>query len=146
MSKTKPSLLKTLIIYYGVIQFIHLFALIYSAWLYRYRGTLSELAPSPSGGWSIQATYFLIGLGAIDALVAILSIGFTVGYLYNASWSISLGRTCLTASLFSALIFALGTVPTGAWNQNPLPYLIMVVLFMPVFALFLLLPNWKQYN
>lgn len=136
--------MKILIFYYGLIQFAHLIALIISAWQYHAQGTLSMLAPPPSGGWSQQATFFLIGLGAADALVALISVAFTVGYTFKISGTISLGRICLTASLFSALIFTLGTLPTGAWGENPLPYISMVILFTPVIALFFLLPDWIQ--
>lgn len=54
-----------------------------------------------------------------------------------------LAAACVPAFVTSALAFAGGTLPSGAWAAHPIAYLSLVLVFLPVAVLWLtyLLPG-----
>ncbi len=128
-----------LILYYGLLQFLHLLTLARAGLLILGGNPAPFPILPPPGGWSPQAMAFLYGLAGTDV------IGILLGILFAAHWVVKgrrlprLGRLSLTIFITGALVFAAGTFPAGAWRAHPVAYGVMVVLFAPAVALFLLL-------
>ncbi len=131
--------LRSLIIYYGVLQILHLVVLGFGLLVYLWTGTFGFPAPPPVDGWSRQATFFLIGNGVIDAIIAAAALISVDSFLKDRVWAIPLGLICVTASLVSGAFFVLGTAMSGAWVIHPLNYFGLVLVFTPVLFLFVLL-------
>jgi hypothetical protein len=134
--------ISSMIAYYGLIQAAHIIALSRSYILFRQSGEITFLAQPPPGGWSAQAAHFLIGLGAIDAVNAILAWVFVYGYFTQARWWPRLGTTTLTVSVVSALVYGYGTAASGGWRGHMGEYLILVILFLPVAVLAIIFGIW----
>jgi len=126
---------KLLVAWFGIVQTLHFLALGRAAAIYSRTSTLPFPALPPANGWSAQAEYFLTGNGIIDAANIILSLVFVYGYFKAKSWAPKTGLISLTVLLYSALIFAFGTVNAGAWSANPLAYWSMAILYLPIFLL-----------
>jgi len=124
-----------LVAWFGSVQVLHFLALVRAMIIYSRTATLPFPALPPDDGWSIQAEYFLIGNGIIDAMNIVLSLVFVYGYFKSKSWSPKVGLISLTVLLYSALIFAYGTINAGAWSAYPLAYWSMAVLYAPIFLL-----------
>ena len=135
-------LARVLVGYYGFIQALHLVGIGRATVVLEATGEMSFPAPPPAGGWSEQAINFFVGVGAIDALNAILALVFVYGFFKRARWRGWLGTLTLTVAAYSALLFAFATIPTGAWTVRPVEYLIIVVAFAPVLALMLAFGYW----
>jgi hypothetical protein len=144
MDLRKPDslLARVLVAYYGFIQALHLVLLARAAFILWRGGPFPFPAPPPSGGWSDQARYFLLGTGVMDALTIVLVLVFVSAYFLRASWSMWLGIVTLATFNTSAALFGLGTLPSGAWGEHPVAYLGMVVAFLPILLLFVLFNYW----
>jgi len=132
----KSVLLNILVFYYGIIQTVHFGALIYSSILLQKNGELSLLAQPPQGGWSVQATHFLMATGIVDAVNVLLTFIFLYAFFLNKKMWFWLGSFVTTVSLLSALIYGYGTFHSGAWAQHPNEYILLLILFIPIFLLF----------
>ena len=86
MKNQNPPFTITLISYYGLIQAAHIVALVRSHALFMQSGEITFLAQPPPGGCAAQVQYFLIGLGAIEFVTAILALAFVYGYLNDLSY------------------------------------------------------------
>ncbi|MFP3854466.1 MAG: hypothetical protein ACLFWD_09260 [Anaerolineales bacterium] len=137
MEKQRMSLLRLLVGYYGILQIVHFCALALESLRWQQTGVPRILAPPPAGGWSQQARWLLVGTGVADAIVIPFSVLFAWGWIKGKAWSGWLGALTLGSSAFSAVIFGVGTFPTGAWSQN-IAYWIEAVLFAPVGFLLIL--------
>jgi len=130
--------MKLLVAWYGLVQTAHIIVIVRALIILLVSGSLSFPALPPAGGWSAQAQHFLIATGAIDAVNAVLSLIFVRGYFTRARWARWLGTMNLTASIYSALLFAYGTIASGAWaGGNLVGYLAMTIVFVPVIILFI---------
>jgi hypothetical protein len=105
-------------------------------------GTLGFPAAPPPGGWNAQVMPFLIGTAVLDALNVLLAWTFVYGYWTRAPWRWWVGGTTLAATLYSAIVFAIGTSASGAWQHRPAGYLAMALVALPVFALAALYATW----
>ncbi|MGD8865781.1 MAG: hypothetical protein PVI81_09325 [Anaerolineales bacterium] len=147
MNKAENRLEKLLVSYYGLLQIGHIIGLIISgAWWLR-NGELGALAMPPQGGWEQQTIHFLVATGMFDLLIAVCAIFFVYQYRRGRKTSDILGSIALTGSLYSAVIYAYGTIRSGAWSEHLLAYGVISVLFAPMVALaFLFLARriWKQ--
>jgi len=132
-------MLRLLIIYYGVLQSVHLLALLRAGYLFNRLNRMPFPAPPPPGGWAPQAVPFLIGMGLVDAVAIILALVFVYLWITSRQAPIRLGLISLTIAGASAAIFAIGTFASGAWAAHPLAYGVMVILFAPLLPLFVLL-------
>lgn len=128
--------LRTIIGYYGVLQLTHLGALARASMIYLQTDTLPFPASPPAGGWSLQVLPFLFGLGAVDVVAILLGITFAARMLIWDRDARSLGLLSLTVAFSSAVVFAVGTILTGAWAAHPFEYGLMVVLFAPLLPLY----------
>ena len=133
---------KFLVAYFGLVQIAHLVALAWAAVLLILTGRIPFPAPPPPGGWSPQARHFLIGLGVADAVTALLAVAFVFGYFSSANWCVWLGMLTLTSAVCSAVVFAYGTIASGAWACHPVEYLSLAIAFTPVAVLFVLFNVW----
>ena len=131
--------IKGLTAYYGLLQLTHFSLLTWGGFMILRTGKLIFLALPPLEGWSPQVTPFLMGLGLADAIAAGMGIYFAFQALVKKCWYINLGLISISIALASALVFLVGTISAGAWYQNPIEYLGMVVLFLPVPLLYFIL-------
>ena len=125
--------------YYGLLQVVHLFVLAYGLNVYIQSGTIGFPAPPPRPGWTEQAEAFLLGNGALDAIIGVAAILFVIGFFKQQEWNQALGLVCVAASLCSGGFFVVGTILSGAWATHPAKYAGLVLVFTPVAWLFILL-------
>ncbi|MGA9531693.1 MAG: hypothetical protein WBR18_03160 [Anaerolineales bacterium] len=104
-------------------------------------GELGVLAPAPTGGWPAATVAALILLGALDAVIAPVSLVFVWGWFRRANWSGWLGSAVLATVMLSAIAFAAVTVPSGVWRLQP-AYTIEAILFAPIAVLVILYFRW----
>ena len=142
MRSPDGTLAKILVAYYGLVQVLHLIAIGRATVVLQMSGELTFPAPPPAGGWSEQAINFFVGVGAIDALNAVIALVFVYGFLRRARWRGWLGTLSLAIVAYSALLFAFATIPTGAWTHRPVEYLVIVVAFAPVLVLMVTFGYW----
>lgn len=134
----KNRFITILIIYYGVLQLTHLISLIRAGFILISEGRVTFPASPPPQGWSNQALYFLVGMSIFDTSNIFLTFIFVYAYITVKKWTDWLGLINLTAMISSAIFFALGTIPSGAWFNHPFEYLIITILFLPIFVLYFL--------
>ena len=131
--------LRNLIVYYGILQSAHFLTLLRAGVVLFQTGEMPFPAPSPPEGWSQQAIPFLVGMGIVDAVAIILALIFVYQSIIRKQPRPLLGIISLTIAMASAVLFAVGTFPSGAWATHSLAYGLMVVLFVPVIPLYFLL-------
>ena len=135
-------LARLLVAYYGVVEVAHAIALARAGIQLMATGTIGFPAPPPPGGWSTQVVPFLVGTGVVDAVNVVVAFAFVFGYFTKARWRWGLGTVTLTVAAYSAIIFAFGTIASGAWGHNPVGYLSVAAVFAPVAVLMVLYTTW----
>jgi hypothetical protein len=85
---------------------------------------------------------FLVATAVADAVNVALAWLFVYGYFARARWRWWVGGITLTAAVYSAIVFAWGTMASRAWGYRPVGYLLMAVAFVPVAALVLSYGVW----
>lgn len=140
MPKQKSKILHLLMGYYGLLQSLHLIALI-RAGILLLSGANSSPFPilPPPGGWGEQTLPFMFGLGGTDVVGILLGVGFAYLALFKGKFIRRLGILSLTIFITGAIVFGAGTYPSGAWAAHPVAYWTMVALFSPSVILFILL-------
>lgn len=121
--------------YYGVLQLSHLVILGRTLVIYLQTDILPFPASPPAQGWSPQVIPFFFGMGAVDAVAAVMGISFAGLFLFMDRIRVTLGLVSLIIAMTSALIFAVGTIANGAWSAHTGEYLSMVVVFLPLIPL-----------
>ncbi len=129
-------LFKILVYWFGSIQALHFGVLIRAAFIYQAQHIIIFPAPPPVDGWSEQAMFFLLALGITDSLLIVLSLIFVYGFLTGKIWYPLIGFCASGASIVTALVFALGTIPAGAWQAHPFSYAVITLIFLPFLLLF----------
>ncbi|MDF1519819.1 MAG: hypothetical protein P1P73_04995 [Brevefilum sp.] len=124
--------LKFLIAYYGLLQSLHLLVLIRAGFLLLQGETAPFPILPPPGGWQEQTLPFMFGLAGMDVIGIILGIYYSFTTLFKQENNALLGILSLTIFISGAVVFAAGTVPSGAWTAHPISYWSMVSLFAPV--------------
>ena len=124
-----------LVIYYGMLQMLHIIMLVRAAVTFARSASIGFQALPPAGGWTLQAQHFLIATGLVDALNVGLALLFVYAVFRNKWWSLRLGLVTLTLTLYSAVVFVYGTFMSNAWQANPLGYALVAVLFFPALIL-----------
>ena len=126
---------KLLVVYYGMLQMLHIIMLVRAAVVFARSDSIGFPALPPTGGWTLQAQHFLIATGLVDALNVGLALLFVYGVFRNKYWSLRLGLVTLTITLYSAVVFVYGTFMSNAWQANPLGYGLVAVIFFPALIL-----------
>jgi len=120
-----------LIIYYGLLQFLHLLVLIRAGILLLTTTKIPFPILPPASSWQTQTWPFLFGLAGTDVIGILLGIIFAVKSQFKGVVDQKLGLISLSIFITGAAVFAAGTFPTGAWSQHPIAYGGMVLLFIP---------------
>ena len=142
--KKKPfSILKPLMIYYGLLQIMHLLTLAYAGILILQGNPAPFPILPPPGGWSDQAMAFLYGLAGTDIIGILLGILFAYRFTVQKRFNRRLGILSLTVFITGALVFGAGTLPSGTWAAHPFAYWAMVALFLPSLVLYYQLMRYK---
>ena len=128
---------KFLLGYYALLQILHMLTLA-RAGILMLTGQESPfpILPPP-GGWEAQTLPFMFGLGGMDVVAIILALIFAYQSLFKGKMIRRTGILSLTIAFTGAIIFAVGTFPSGAWAAHPFAYWIMVILFIPAGWLFI---------
>jgi hypothetical protein len=135
-------LAKLLVGYYGLIEAAHIVVLVWAGINLARTGVIGFPAAPPPEGWSPQVPPFLVATAVADAVNVALAWLFVYGYFARAHWRWWVGGITLTAAVYSAIVFAWGTIASGAWGYRPVGYLSMAVAFVPVAALVLSYSLW----
>jgi hypothetical protein len=98
-------------------------------------GTVPFPALPPANGWSAQVIPFLLGMGALDGAAAGLDVFAAISLFIKNSFDSRLWMISLGIALTSAIIFTVGTLASGAWNDHSLAYVLLVIFFSPLFPL-----------
>ncbi len=143
--KTLPSRLEKFSYYYAILQICHLTLLTWAGIRYLSGGQISFPAQPPVGGWAIETIPFLLGMGAADALAAGLALFSGWRLITRGEFLVKLWVISLCIAMTSAIIFCFGTIPSGAWQANPLGYGILAIAFAPLFVYYIYLMRfWTQ--
>jgi hypothetical protein len=143
MTKDPHSPLSRLLVaYYGLLEAVHLAVLAWAGLRLVSTGSFGFPAAPPPGGWSPQVVPFLVGTAVLDALNVGLAWAFVYGYWTRARWRWWVGGISLTATLYSAIVFVVGTLASGAWQHRPAGYVAMAIVALPVFALVAMYAVW----
>lgn len=133
---------KLLVAYYGLIEVAHVVALVQAGVQLARTGMIGFPAPPPSGGWVDEIQPFFIAMAVVDAVNIVIAWLFVYGYFTRARWRWWIGCVTLTSTVHSAIVFAWGTIVSGAWSHRPAGYLAMAAVFVPVAALAVLYAVW----
>ena len=122
--------------YYGILQSLHLIMLARAGLIFLLSGNIPYPALPPAAGWTPQELPYLMGMGALDAGAACLGVFAAYSFIKNDRfvaryWVLSMG-----IALTSAILFTVGTLPSGAWIDHPIAYGSLVIFFSPLFLLF----------
>ena len=137
MTRLYSSLMKFLVVWYGLFQGIHILVNARGLVLLA-RGSIDFPALPPAVGWSSQAIHFMTAMASVDLLNAFLTLIFAFGYFRRARWHTGLGILTLTVSVYAAIVFDYATLASGAWSGNLPGYLFTNSTFLPVILLFVL--------
>lgn len=129
--------MRILILYYGIIQCVHILMLTRAGIILILGNQIPFPIFPPVDGWHSQTFPFLLGLAVVDLVAIIMGIIFTFQMVVKARINWLLGILSLTIAIASAIVFAIGTYASGAWNRHPISYWVMVLLFAPAILLFL---------
>jgi hypothetical protein len=134
--------LSILIGYFGILEAAHLVVILWAGLHFTHTGKIGFPALPPGGGWSVDVTPWLIGNGALDFIFAIAGIRFCFQYFRRRGTWFRWGIFSLSGALYSAGIFAFGTIPGGAWRLHPLAYGLLAAVFSPILPCLYLL--WRH--
>lgn len=126
-----------LILYYGVLQSLHLLVLLRAGILLLSTTKIPFPVLPPSTGWQAQTWPFFLGLAAMDVIGILLGILFAIRSQFKGVVDQKIGLISLTIFISGAVVFAAGTFPSGAWSQHPLAYGSMALLFIPCLYLYM---------
>ncbi|MBN1755205.1 hypothetical protein JW877_03225 [bacterium] len=135
MEYRKINYLKALVGYLGLLQVAHFFVLIRAGIMLFRRGIWGFPASPPPDGWSSQAVFFLIALGIIDGLNAIVSLVFVYLFFKGNTCRLWLGTLTLTAIMITGFTYSLVIIGTGALECYPGQYLGIGLAFLPILIL-----------
>jgi multisubunit Na+/H+ antiporter MnhG subunit len=130
--------------YYGLLQTLHLLSLARAGLIVLQGGTIPFPAPPPPGGWPLTSLPFLLGMGTVDVVAIILGLIFVYQLFARGRIRKTLGVISLTIALVSGVQYLIGTLPSGAWQENLVGYIVVLVVFSPVIPLFIALAGYQE--
>ncbi len=125
-----------LILYYGLLQALHLLALLRAGILLLTTPKIPFPILPPPTGWQAQTWPFLLGLAGMDVIGIFLGILFAIRSHFKGVVDQKMGLISLTIFISGAIVFAAGTFPSGAWSKHPLAYWSMMFMFIPCLFLY----------
>jgi hypothetical protein len=137
MDLSNKPIIRILIAYYGILQSLHLVVLLRAGVILLLQGRFPFPILPPPGGWDPQVIPFMIGLGTTDIAGILLGLCFVYRALIKGAFYRRLGVISLTIFITGAIVFAVGTFPSGAWGTHPIAYGIMAILFFPAVILYI---------
>ena len=137
MDLSNKPITRTLIAYYGLLQILHLVVLVRAGVILLLQGRFPFPILPPPGGWDPQVIPFMLGLGTSDLAGILLGLFFVFRALIKGTFYRRLGVISLTIFITGAIVFAVGTFPSGAWGAHPVAYGSMAVLFAPTVILYI---------
>jgi hypothetical protein len=137
MDDNHKPFMRTLIAYYGILQSLHLVVLVRAGVILLLQGRFPFPILPPPGGWDAQVIPFMLGLGATDLVGILLGLCFVYRALITGAFFRRQGVISLTIFITGAVVFAIGTFPSGAWRAHPFVYGLMAVLFTPTVILYI---------
>jgi hypothetical protein len=75
-------------------------------------------------------------MGLVDLFAIGLGLVFVSAFFTRKEVPFTLGMISVTGALASGITYLVGTLPSGAWQANPLAYLAVLVLFCPILPLY----------
>jgi hypothetical protein len=137
MDLSNKPFIRTLIAYYGILQSLHLVVLVRAGTILLIQGRFPFPILPPPSGWDPQVIPFMLGLGTTDLAGILLGLFFVYRALITGACYRRHGVISLTIFITGAIVFAFGTLPSGAWGAHPIAYGSMAVLFAPTILLFI---------
>ena len=136
MDKRKLNWEKILIAYYGFLQGLHLLTLARAGYYMFFLDIVPFPILPPPTGWMPQTMPFMLGLAGMDIVGIVLAFILVFQKLMQNKLRPVIGLISLTIFISGAIVFAVGTLPSGAWAAHPLSYVSMVLLFTPTLPLY----------
>jgi len=131
-SPTALRLLRVIVAYIGGLQAMHLLLILWAGGRYALKGEIGFPAVPPATGWSTEIIPWLIGNGLLDLFFAAAGVLFCVRFFRKRKGWLRWGLVSSSGALYSAAIFGIGTIPSGAWGAHPVPYFLLAVAFAPI--------------
>ena len=133
---------RALVAWFGLYQLTHVLVNVRGIPLLA-TGRLDFPAPPPAATWSTEVVSFLMGMAVADTINALASLVYVVGHFGKKPWRHWLGTVTLSIAVYAAAVLAWATISTGAWAANPVPYVFINVMFLPMVALFVFVCAWS---
>jgi hypothetical protein len=137
-SASLPKVLRQLLSYYTFLQFTHIIFLSRAGLIYLTTGRIPFPAQPPITGWAAETIPFLFGMGAVDALAAGLALFAGWKLVKDSKFLQNVWIISISIAVSSAVIYIFGTLPSGAWQANPIGYAIVTLVFSPLLILVIL--------
>lgn len=136
---------KWLIGYFGVFQLVHV--LVNLRALDRFAQGLDTFpANPPADGWTDETQATFKTMAEVDTLAGLLTIAFVVDYARDGEdWPL-FGAVALTLANYSAALYAVPTRRAGAWDEHPLAYWGLYLVYVPVVVLSVLYAWWAVHE
>jgi hypothetical protein len=138
-ARNRPAGLRALVGYYLLLESSHILVILWAGFRFSTTGEIGFPAPPPPGGWPEGVIPWLVGNGLLDLFFAAAGVLFGVRFLRRRGSWFRWGVISLTGALYSAGIFAIGTIPSGAWTAHPLAYGLLAAAFSPILLILVLL-------
>jgi hypothetical protein len=107
----------------------------------RCRGEETFPANPPADGWSDETRATFTGMAGVDT-AGLLTLVFVADYERDGDAWPMLGAVALIVANYSATIYAFPTWTAGVWDEHPLAYRGLDVVYLPVVALNVCYATW----
>ncbi|MCF7922104.1 MAG: hypothetical protein K9M55_05335 [Candidatus Marinimicrobia bacterium] len=121
----------------GIVQSIHLIALVVELQNIIHDGKSRLLAPAPEMGWSSMQFAALFIMGTLDMLLILGFVAYVWMIYLENSQANRIGLAVLSGFQITALAYALVIIPSRAITVHPVNYAIIALAFLPVFLLWI---------
>ena len=139
-------MLSILVGYFGMLEGAHIGLILWAGFRLILTGEIGFPALPPTGGWPADVLPWLVGNGALDLLIAFSGIAFAWQYFRRRLQYLRWGIFSLSSALYSAGIFAFGTIPSGAWEAHPLAYGLLAMAFSPILPCLFLVWRYSEFT
>jgi hypothetical protein len=134
-----PERLRSFSYYYAILQLFHLTFITRAGIIFISRGQIPFPAQPPMSGWANETIPFLFGMGVVDAVAAGMTLYAFWALISKEEFLIKVWVLSINIALTSAIVFCFGTIPSSAWETNPIGYGILGLVFTPLFVYYVCL-------